>query len=57
MGTLSLLQQIFPTQESKQNLLHCRGILYQAIREVHLEGTVIIKVNLPQILIMYQVLH
>ena len=26
---LSILQQIFPTQESNQGLLHCRGILYQ----------------------------
>ena len=29
MGSLSLLQQIFPTQESKRGLLHCRQILYQ----------------------------
>ena len=29
MGSLSLLQQIFPTQESNQGLLHCRWILYQ----------------------------
>ena len=29
MGSLSLLQQIFPTQESNQSLLHCRQILYQ----------------------------
>ena len=28
VGSLSLLQQIFPTQES-QGLLHCRWILYQ----------------------------
>ena len=28
-GSLSLLQQIFPTQESNQGLLHCRRILYQ----------------------------
>ena len=28
-GRLSLLQQIFPTQESNQGLLHCRQILYQ----------------------------
>jgi len=26
---LSLLQGIFPTQESKQGLLHCRQIIYQ----------------------------
>ena len=29
LGSLSLLQQIFLTQESKQGLLHCRQILYQ----------------------------
>ena len=29
VGSLSLLQWIFPTQESKQDLLHCRPILYQ----------------------------
>ena len=29
VGSLSLLQQIFPTQESNQGLLHCRKILYQ----------------------------
>ena len=29
MGSLSLLQQIFLTQESNWSLLHCRQILYQ----------------------------
>ena len=29
VGSLSLLQGIFPTQESNQPLLHCRWILYQ----------------------------
>ena len=29
MGNLSLLQQIFLTQESNRGLLHCRRILYQ----------------------------
>ena len=29
VGSLSRLQRIFPTQESKQGLLHCRRILYQ----------------------------
>ena len=29
VGSLSLLQGIFPTQESNQSLLHCRWILYQ----------------------------
>ena len=29
VGSLSLLQRIFPTQESNQGLLSCRRILYQ----------------------------
>ena len=29
MGSLSLLQGIFPTQELNCGLLHCRRILYQ----------------------------
>ena len=29
VGSLSLFQQIFPTQESNHSLLHCRRILYQ----------------------------
>ena len=28
VGSLSYLQQIFPTQESNRGLLHCRQILY-----------------------------
>ena len=37
VGSRSLLQWIFPTQESNQGLLHYRRILYQlAIREAHL---------------------
>ena len=31
VGSLSLLQWLFPTQESNQSLLHCRWILYQLI--------------------------
>ena len=29
VGSLCLLQRIFPTQESNQGLLHCRWIIYQ----------------------------
>ena len=29
VGSLSLLQRLFLTQESNQGLLHCRWILYQ----------------------------
>ena len=31
VGSLSLLQRIFTTQESNQGLLHCKKILYQLI--------------------------
>ena len=34
VGSLSLLQGIFPAQESNQGLLHCRGILYQLREEL-----------------------
>ena len=37
MGSLSLLQRIFPTQESNRGLLHCRRILYQLSYEPPLE--------------------
>ena len=33
MGSLSLLQGIFPTQGSNPGLLHCRWILYQLSHE------------------------
>ena len=29
VGSLSLLQRIFPTKELNQGLLHCKWILYQ----------------------------
>ena len=38
VGSLSLLQQIFPTQELSQDSLHCRRILYQLSYE-RLEGS------------------
>ena len=39
VGSLSLLQWIFPTQELNQGLLHCRRVLYHlAIREAVDEG-------------------
>ena len=31
VGSLSLFQRIFPTQESDRGLLHCRWVLYQFI--------------------------
>ena len=33
VGSLSLFQQIFLTQESNQGVLHCRWILYQLSHE------------------------
>ena len=40
VGSLSLLQRIFPTQESNWGLLHCRWILYQLSYEGNPLGTV-----------------
>ena len=34
VGSLSLFQRIFPTQESNRVLLHCRRILYQLSYQV-----------------------
>ena len=39
VGSLSLLQGIFPTQGSNPSLLHCRRILYQLSHEGSLEYT------------------
>ena len=38
MGSLSLLQGIFPTQGSNPGLLHCRRILYHLNHKVSLLG-------------------
>ena len=38
MGSLSLLQWIFPTQETNRGLLHCRQILYQLSYQGSPEG-------------------
>ena len=46
VGSLSLLQWVFLTQESNQSLLHCRRILYQ----LSLEGRPVYVINLGQIL-------
>ena len=40
VGSLSLLQWIFPTQESNRGLLHCRQILYQLSYEGSPEITI-----------------
>ena len=37
VGSLSLLQQTFPTQESNGGLLHCRWILCQLSYRIHLQ--------------------
>ena len=44
VGSLSLLQQIFPTQELNQGLLHCRQILYQ----LSYQGSLKVKVKVTQ---------
>ena len=38
VGSLSLYQQIFPTQELNQGLLHCRQVLYQLSLSVKPQG-------------------
>ena len=38
VGSLSLLQWIFPTQELNQDLLLCRQILYQLSYQVNPHG-------------------
>ena len=43
VGSLSLLQGIFLTQESNQGLLHCRRILYQY--PTYINGQIIQKEN------------
>ena len=48
MGSLSLLQGIFPTQESNRGLLHCRWILYQLSSQGSLIMLKILHVTLQQ---------
>ena len=45
VGSLSLLQQIFPTQASNQGLLLCRWILYQLSYEGSQHGNTSLDVN------------
>ena len=37
VDSLSLLQQIFPTQELNKGVLHCKWILYRVTREAYQE--------------------
>ena len=46
VGSLSLLQWIFPTQQSSQGLLHCRQILYQESTSCGFPDGSVVK-NLP----------
>ena len=39
VGSLSLLQGIFPTQESNPGLLHCRQVLYQLSHQGRMNGS------------------
>ena len=45
VGSLPLLHQIFPTQESNQGLLHCRQILYQ----LSYQGSLINSIKIPTV--------
>ena len=45
VGSLSLLQQIFPTQESNRGLLHCRWVLYQLSYQGTLQAIIAQNVN------------
>ena len=43
VGSHSLLQGIFPTQESNQGLLHCRQILYQLSYQERIHSSILAK--------------
>ena len=45
VGSLSLLQGIFPTQELNPGLLHCRRILYQLSHKGSLVTTILLSVS------------
>ena len=45
VGSLALLQQIFPTQESNRGLLHCRWVLYQLSYQGTLQAIIAQNVN------------
>ena len=47
VGSLSLLQRIFPTQQLNSGLLHCRQILYQLSHQGSLSGTLILPLSGP----------
>ena len=49
VGSLSLLQGIFPTQESTRGLLHCRRILYQMSYQGSPNKTVKVKVKVKSL--------
>ena len=63
VGSLSLFQQIFLTEELNQGLLHCRQILYQLSFNVNiyaLENQKLMRITLlgwsetePEVLLMY----
>ena len=49
VGSLSILQRIFPTQESNPGLLHCRRILYQlSYQNKHKKKTFLILQDSPR---------
>ena len=53
VDSLSLLQQIFPTQESNWGLQHCRQILYQ----LNYQGSLIASLKLGQVSILRKQEH
>ena len=57
MGSLSLLQGIFLTQESNRGLLHCRQILYQLCYQVKLKNIRVGSLSLLQGIFLIQKLN
>ena len=51
VGSLSLPQQIFLTQELNQGLLHCRQILYQLLGHQYYQGSVNMKRDITLLVI------
>ena len=53
VGSLSLLQQIFPTPESNWGLLHCRQILYQ-LSGLYLSASISLSLHLSIVEIYHE---
>ena len=57
VGSLSLLQVIFPTQESNPGLLHCRQILYHLSHQGNPKGRGEGEINLDTGIKIYTLLY